>query len=236
MTYAELQTLVAEYLQRTDLTSNIPAFINHAMHSLERRHNWEHMKILHQYDIVANDYLVDNTIPRFKELISASLIDSSGFRYKPLMKVMYEYATSKYPNFTSNIGRPLSISDVPAVEASLTTDAQPDEKWLLRPSSDASYTMEVFAYQSSPDLDGVTYTSNWWTENAPELLLFASLKEAEPFLMNDSRIALWDTRMKEELSSLRTSQENKKISGRYLTIGSRNPNFGSRRYDIDNDN
>jgi hypothetical protein len=42
----------------------------------------------------------------------------------------------------------------------------------------------------TPLLDD-TNQSNWLTEYAPQLLLYASLLEATPFLKNDERIGVW---------------------------------------------
>ena len=38
---------------------------------------------------------------------------------------------------------------------------------------------------------GDDFQSNWLTEYAPEVLLYASLLEATPFLKNDERVQMW---------------------------------------------
>lgn len=43
---------------------------------------------------------------------------------------------------------------------------------------------------------------NWYLENAPEVLLYASLLEAQPFIMNDPRIPIWQAYLADALDSL----------------------------------
>lgn len=220
MTFASLKTKVANYLDRSDLTSIIPDFINMAMHKLERKNNFRHMAVRTTTSLASGDYFITNPFPRYKELYNAHIVDSDGNRYPPLLRRSFDVAVNAYPNFTTNKGRPVAIAEYQTVEASLTTDAQPTFKFLLRPTCDASYTLDLGAYQYSPDLDDVTYTTNWWTENAWEILLYASLLEAEPYLQNDARIVTWKSLLDESLSDLIRAEAESSISGSYQSIGS----------------
>ena len=62
--------------------------------------------------------------------------------------------------------------------------------WLIAPTPNAASTLEVLYYEQ-PALLGPTLQSNWLTEYAPELVLYASLLEATPFLKNDESVQLW---------------------------------------------
>lgn len=62
--------------------------------------------------------------------------------------------------------------------------------WLIAPTPNAASTLEILYYEQ-PALLGPTLQSNWLTEYAPELVLYASLLEATPFLKNDERVQLW---------------------------------------------
>ena len=64
--------------------------------------------------------------------------------------------------------------------------------WLIAPTPNAASTLEVLYYEQ-PALLGPTLQSNWLTEYAPELVLYASLLEATPFLKNDERVQLWQS-------------------------------------------
>jgi hypothetical protein len=61
---------------------------------------------------------------------------------------------------------------------------------LVAPTPDAAYNYEVLYYERSQPLDE-SNQSNWFTQYAPQALLYGSLLQAMPFLKNDERIPLW---------------------------------------------
>jgi len=64
--------------------------------------------------------------------------------------------------------------------------------WLITPTPSSAQTLEVIYYEQ-PRLLGPETQSNWLTEYAPDLLLYAVLMEAAPFMKNDERIQTWQT-------------------------------------------
>ncbi len=52
------------------------------------------------------------------------------------------------------------------------------------------YTMTMRYRAKVPALSG-TNTTNWVLTTHPEIYLYASLMEAEPFLRNDARVQTW---------------------------------------------
>jgi len=64
------------------------------------------------------------------------------------------------------------------------------QHWLIVPTPNAASTMEILYYEQ-PALLGDDFQSNWLTEYAPDVLLYAALLEAAPFLKNDERVAMW---------------------------------------------
>jgi hypothetical protein len=73
--------------------------------------------------------------------------------------------------------------------------------WVFAPTPEADYPMEVLYYELPPLLDEATQT-NWLTEYAPNLLLYASLVEATPFVKDDQRVQLWQTYYDRALAAL----------------------------------
>jgi hypothetical protein len=64
--------------------------------------------------------------------------------------------------------------------------------WIIAPTPDAAYPIEILYYELPVLLDENTQT-NWLTQYAPNLLLYATLLEAAPFLKNDERIPVWQS-------------------------------------------
>lgn len=100
-----------------------------------------------------------------------------GNEYNQLFPRSYEYVRSYWPD--------RSQTDVPLFYAEYDYN-----NWIIAPTPDAAYPFEVLVYQILPLLDDTNQT-NWLTEYAPQVLLYASLLEATPFLKNDERLGLW---------------------------------------------
>lgn len=96
---------------------------------------------------------------------------------KPLFARSYEYLRSYWP----------VESETAAPEFYADYDYQ---HWLITPTPSAASTLEVLYYEQPRFLDEDTQT-NWLTEYAPDVLLYATLLEATPFLKDDGRVQLW---------------------------------------------
>jgi hypothetical protein len=100
-------------------------------------------------------------------------------QYTQLFPRSYEYVRSYWPN-RDETSPPLFYADYDY------------NNWIVSPTPDQAYPFEVLVYQLLPLLDDANQT-NWLTEYAPQVLLYASLLEATPFLKNDERIAVWQS-------------------------------------------
>ena len=74
---------------------------------------------------------------------------------------------------------------------------------VMSPSPDQEYTYSLVYYKSLPLLSDAN-TTNWFTTNNPEILLFASLLEASIYLKDDARSQVWESRYK----AVKVEQEN----------------------------
>lgn len=66
---------------------------------------------------------------------------------------------------------------------------------------DLSYWFELSYYERPEPLSESNQT-NWTTVNAPQLLLYASLLEAQPFLKNTTQLGVWQSQYAQMLASL----------------------------------
>lgn len=75
------------------------------------------------------------------------------------------------------------------------------QNWLIVPTAPAIYPVEIVCYLQ-PQLLSETNQTNFFTDYTPNLLLYSTLLEAEPFLKNDERIPTWQQFWQLEVSSL----------------------------------
>jgi hypothetical protein len=86
------------------------------------------------------------------------------------------------------------------------------QHWLIVPTPNAASTMEILYYEQ-PALLGDDLQSNWLTEYAPDVLLYAALLEATPFLKNDARVPMW-TAMYDRAAQALNGEDLSKIMDR----------------------
>ena len=192
-TYSDLQTSIANYLARSDLTSQIPDFITFAENRLRRE-----LRIRQMLKSVTTATVSgDNTIE-----IPADFLQVRDFvvMTNPIQPLSYSSpsALSNDPR-TSEVGVPLSYTI-------LANDFQ------VSPAPDGIYTVKLL-YFSAPAYLSSSNTTNVFLTTAPDALLYASLIEAEPYLMNDARINTWGTMYDRAIASLTKSDEEGQYSG-----------------------
>lgn len=89
------------------------------------------------------------------------------------------------------------------------------QHWLITPTPAATDTLEILYYEQPQFLDNDTQT-NWLTEYAPDVLLYATLLEATPFLKNDERMQIWQT-MYDRAAQALNGEDLKRILDRNST-------------------
>lgn len=107
---------------------------------------------------------------------TVSISDTNNLR-NPLLPRSYEYIRSYWPND--------SKTDVPQFYADYNY-----QNIVIAPTPDRAYPFEWVFWQLPQLLDDSVQT-NWITQYAPNLLLYASLLEMAPFLKDDDRIQTW---------------------------------------------
>ena len=192
-TYSDLQTSIANYLARSDLTSQIPDFITFAENRLRRE-----LRIRQMLKSVTTATVSgDNTVE-----LPADFLQVRDFvvMTNPIQPLSYSSpsALSNDPR-ASEVGVPLSYTI-------LANDFQ------VSPAPDGVYTVRLL-YFAAPAYLSSSNTSNVFLTTAPDALLYASLIEAEPYLMNDARINTWGTMYDRAISSLTKSDEEGQYSG-----------------------
>jgi radical SAM superfamily enzyme YgiQ (UPF0313 family) len=184
MTFETLQQDVRRYLERgATLASDavvyeqIPRLINLAERRIARE-----LKVEGFINVVSGTLTSGQSVypkpDRWRDTVSFNIgVGSTNDERKTLFTRVYEYLRSYWPNATLT-DQPLFYSDYDY------------SHWLVAPTPDQDYPFEILYYELPPLLDDAVQ-SNWITEYAPQLLLYATLVEATPFLKNDERIPVW---------------------------------------------
>ena len=197
-TYAELQTTIASYLARSDLTAMIPDFIKLAETRLRRELRIRQMLKVVTTTTTAGDATV--------ELPSDFLqMRDLHINTNPIQTIEYLSPSNFYRNTYS------AISGLPRQYTVLAQEFQ------FAPLPDGEYTLQMMYYAAPPYLSS-TNTSNVFLTNCLDLLLYGALGEAEPYLMNDARLAIWAQLYDRGLSALTVSDDQGEYSGSPLSI------------------
>ena len=88
---------------------------------------------------------------------------------------------------------------------------------LMGPVPSSSYTMEIDYYAKVAALSDAAPTNTMLTDN-PDLYLYGSLLEAEPFLMNDARIPIWANAFRQSMADLQEQDDKDSHSGNEMRV------------------
>lgn len=180
--YASLQTAIANWLHRTDLTAQIPDFISLCEAKLNGDLEARPMEQRTTLTATAgNAYL---SLP--SDMLEMRRLTLQADYNEPLDYLTPDQLTKEYPTSTTN--KPQAFTVIGA-------QAQ------LGPIPDSAYSVELTYLQRIPALS-VSNTSNWVLASFPNAYLFGSLVAAQPFLVNDARLVTFQTLYKEAIDQI----------------------------------
>ena len=87
----------------------------------------------------------------------------------------------------------------------------------LGPSPDAVYTTSMHYYQAFAALSDSATTNDMLTNN-PDVYLYGTLLEAEPFIMNDQRVPLWLAAFQKAVDDIQNQDNKDRHSGSQLRV------------------
>jgi hypothetical protein len=193
--YTELQASVADFLNRSDLTSVIPDFIKMTESELNRVLRTREMSVRTrapvsgQYVKLPVDFLGMRNIELLTEPVTV-------LEYRNLQNLDAHRAAD-------STGKPLFYSIM-------------QNNIEFAPVPDSEYTLEIVYYQSLPAL--ADNTTNWLLDAHPDIYLYGSLMQSAPYLQADERISIWAGKFQQILEQLKTSDEKARFSGTTPTI------------------
>jgi hypothetical protein len=189
-TYSELQSAIADWLLRTDLTSVIPSFIDLAEAKFNRR--------IRDYRMVTRTSI---TVDAQYEDVPTDWLENVRFQLETSPITTLEYVTpdqaAEEERLHSSNGRPLFFTMI-------------GEQFQIIPSPDTTYSATLTYYAKIPALSD-SNTTNWLLTTAPDLYLYGTLMEAAPYLDDDQRIQTWGSLYEQGMNALQIESDRAKV-------------------------
>ena len=197
-TYSELNTAVANWLDRDDLTDRIPEFIALCEARFNRLLRIRAMEYKQTASTVAgqrNLALPTGFIQMRNLQMNASPIVPMQYVTPEIYDRLYGSTFTGTPEMYTIIADEIQLGPIPA----------------------SVQTIEMLFYKKFDALTDVA-TTNWMITNAPDVYLYGCLLEAEPFIMNDPRVQLWATGFKQAISDMQEQDNKDRHSGSALRV------------------
>ena len=195
--YDNLKTNIADYLARSDLTEKIPMFVSLAEKRLNRDLRLRQMLQQSTYSLTSG-YKVP-TPTDFLEMKDIH-IDAN-----PVVNLNFKTVSQFYRlGNSSSTGQPINYTLV-------------SDNFVLAPRPVSGATINM-TYYKIPKVLSDTNPSNEYLEVCPDLLLYASLVESAPFLMDDARLQTWEALYTRGLTSITKSDEQSEFPAQPLAV------------------
>jgi hypothetical protein len=194
-TYAELQTAVANWMARADLTSIIPDLIMIGEKRIFREIRARSMETALSSTIASGVIAVPSD---YLELKSA-YVDGS-----PAKLLQRATATSIYQQYPlrSSTTKPRLI-------------AREGSNFIFGPYPDSTYTIKGIYYAKPTSIQS---SANALFVESPDLYLFAALLEAQPYIKNDPRIVVWQAKYEQIKEQINGYEKQELGSGSGLQV------------------
>ena len=183
MNYSELKTNIASYLNRSDLTNQLDLFIDQAEAEINRRVRTKDM-VKRANAVLEQQYL---TLPDdWQEAINVEITSND---FSPVFQQSIESLDVYRKSVDNSSGQPIYFAIV-------------DNTLEFAPTPDQNYDIQL-TYYAKPTPLSDSNTSNFISNDHPDLYLYGSLKHASIFLMEDDRVNLFNDLFEKALEEIR---------------------------------
>jgi len=197
-TYAELQTAVANWLDRDDLTARIPEFIALAEARFNRILRLRSMEAKYTANTVAsqrNLALPASYIQMRNFQVNTSPLTTLSYVTPEIYDRLWGGSTGGTPKFYTILANEVSFGPIPG----------------------SVMEVEMLFYKKFDNLS-VTTTTNTLLTDSPDIYLYGAMLEAEPFIMNDERVPLWAAALDRAVSDMQEQDNKDRHSGSALRV------------------
>jgi hypothetical protein len=193
-TYSELTTAVANWLDRDDLTARIPEFIALAEARFNRALRLRSMEA-NTVAAQRNLALPTGYIQMRNFQVNTSPLTTLSYVTPEIYDRLWGGSTGGTPKFYTILANEVSFGPIPG----------------------SVMEVEMLFYKNFENLSS-TVATNWLITNAPDAYLYGAMMQAEPFIMNDERVALWGASLSKAIQELQEQDNKDRHSGSALRI------------------
>ena len=198
--YTDLQTTIADFLNRDDLTTVIPTFIQLAETQFNRdiRH-WQMETRTAGTQNAGVEYMA---VPAdWIETIRMHVTDlATSASSNPITMISRDQmADIRYKNNDAAGKNPFAYTHA-------------DGQFQLYPTPPQNVDIELLYYAKIPSLSAGNPT-NWLITNAPDVYLYGALLHSSPYLAEDARVAVWGQLYSAAVQNLNADSEKARYSG-----------------------
>lgn len=196
--YTELQAAIENWLDRSDLSARVPEFIALAEAQMNRDLRIRIMEGRYTASTVKAQriYALPTDYRQMRSLrINLDPIVALVYLTPQNMNQVWAGSSTGTPKAYTIVGNDIRLG----------------------PAPDSVMEMEINYYRAVPALSGTNTTTTMLTQN-PDIYLYGALMAAEPFLMNDERLALWGGLFDKAVRALQDQDARDRASGSELTI------------------
>ena len=196
--YSTLQTAVANWLDRDDLSARIPEFIalNEAIFNRILRIRPMETTVTASTTGGTKSYDLPTGYVQMRQIhLNTSPITPLQYLTPEMMYRVWAGSSSGKPHSYTIIG----------------------DKIFFGPTPDSAYDYVITYYKKFDSLSD-SPTTNWVILNAADVYLYGTLLQAEPFLNNDQRIPVWERGLRQALSDLQEQDDKDRHSGSELRV------------------
>lgn len=206
-TYADLTARMADWLNRGDLVGVIPDFIA----LFEAQYNDDPRGRIQKSVVIATAEIENELTPVPRDYIQMQNLRVPGSQCNPEgLQLLTSQQIGQYRARYSVAGEPLYYAII-------------GTQLRVLPVPDKQYTLEMEYFGKLPPLSS-TNPTNWLLADHPNLYLYGSLMQAEPYLKNDERIPVWRALYDSGMEALNTTDDRALFSG--ATLKMRTRSFG----------
>lgn len=191
--YASLKDNIADWIVKSNLTNQIEVFIQLAEAELKRDKRARKLQT-RTFQISADGMAMPTDFHSLEEWYHDGPTHHGDIQIVPaghLARIKARFGATGVPAYAAIVG---------------------GRRFRFGPAPDATYSTKMEYWRRIPSLSS-SVTTNWLLTDHPDIYLYGSLMQAAPYLKDDERIPVWQSRYDRAIESLHQATQDEQWGG-----------------------